>query len=349
MSEKEISTLIRFIRSIVKVDGAPEKPNWGQIRDSLRDHIKNSLSNRSSLYLPLTSSIEGFPALKVVVREDAYRVLYELLEVALEAKARPMPIIGWRLEREGRGKRKKGKGKKSSKEKGNLVNTDIRLKLLDSLSRCKGEMLQGYLEFSGYIVEYILDYLNRRAWMLGVQEALFSLLTIRGLRDVYLACRNTPYKKFKLDKEFKLEDVFRGVNKVYGNLLVLTGGAIYRPMTPRELRKGWGRNVPYRFIKSPFTGMLLEIVRFNRRDLIGVYLELYKGLMREVSRVLSKQTFKLGDLYSSIGHYLDWVKGTYGVQVEEAMIEDMEVSLLDLLKDLGVIRSVSEDTYVLSL
>jgi hypothetical protein len=90
-------------------------------------------------------------------------------------------------------------------------------------------MLQGYLEFSGYIVEYILDYLNRRAWMLGVQEALFSLLTIRGLRDVYLACRNTPYKKFEL------EDVFRGVNKVYGNLLVLTGGAIYRPMTPREI------------------------------------------------------------------------------------------------------------------
>jgi hypothetical protein len=31
------------------------------------------------------------------------------------------------------------------------------------------------------------------------------------------------------------------------------------------------------------------------------------------------------------------------------MIEDMEVSLLDLLKDLGVIRSVSEDTYALSL
>jgi hypothetical protein len=43
------------------------------------------------------------------------------------------------------------------------------------------------------------------------------------------------------------------------------------------------------------------------------------------------------------------MKGTYGVQVEETMIEDMEVSLLDLLKDLGVIRSVSEDTYVLSL
>jgi hypothetical protein len=347
MSEEEIPTLIRFIRSIVKVDGAPEAPNWGQIRDSLRDHIKDSLSNRSSLYLPLTSTIEGFPALKVVVREDAYRVLYELLKVALEAKARPVPIIGWRLEREGRGKRKKGKKsskkKKSSKEKGSPVNTDIRLKLLDSLSRCKGEMLQGYLEFSGYIVEYILDYLNRRAWMLGVQEALFSLLTIRGLRDVYLACRNTPYKKFEL------EDVFRGVNKVYGNLLVLTGGAIHRPMTPRELRKGRGRNVPYRFIKSPFTGLLLEIVRFNRRDLIGVYLELYKGLMREVSHVLSKQTFKLGDLYSSIGHYLDWMKGTYGVQVEEAMIEDMEGSLLDLLKDLGVIRSVSEDTYVLSL
>jgi hypothetical protein len=286
----------------------------------------------------------------MVVNEDAYKILYELLEVVLEAKARPVPIIGWRLERKGR-RRKKGKGKKSSKkeknnkEKGSPVNinTDIRLKLLDSLSRCKGEMLQGYLEFSGYIVEHILDYLNRRAWMLGVQEALFSLLTIRGLRDVYLACRNTPYKKFEL------EDVFRGVNKVYGNLLVLTGGAIYRPMTPRELRKGRGRNVPYRFIKSPFTGLLLEIVRFSRRDLIGVYLELYKGLMREVSRVLSTQTFKLGDLYSSIGHYLDWMKGTYGVQVEETMIEDMEVSLLDLLKDLGVIRSVSEDTYVLSL
>ncbi len=329
MSEEEIPTLIRFIRSIVKVDGAPEAPNWGRIRDSLRDHIKVSLRNGSPLYLPLTSSIEGFPALKMIVRENAYKVLYELLEGVLEAKARPVPIIGWRLE----GRRKKG----------SLVNTDVRLKILDSLSRCKGEMLQGYLEFSGYIVEYILDYLNRRAWMLGVQEALFSLLTIRGLRDVYLACRNTPYKKLKL------EDVFRGVNKIYGNLLVLTGGAIYRPIILGELRKGWGRNVPYRLAKSPFTGLLLEIVRFNRRDLIGVYLELYKGLMREVSRVLSKQTFKLGDLYSLIGHYLDWMKGTYGVQVEEAMIEDMEVSLLDLLKDLGVIRSVSEDTYVLSL
>ncbi len=329
MSKEEIPILIRFIRSIVKVDGAPEAPNWSQIRDSLRNHIKNSLSNRGSLYLPLTSSIEGFPALQMVVKEDAYGMLYKLLEGALEAKARPVPIIGWRLE--------------GGRKKGSLVNTDVRLKILDSLSRCKGEMLQGYLEFSGYIVEYILDYLNRRAWMLGVQEALFSLLTIRGLRDVYLACRNTPYKKFEL------EDVFRGVNKVYGNLLVLTGGAIYRPMTPRELRKGRGRNVPYRFIKSPFTGLLLEIVRFSRRDLIGVYLELYKGLMREISRVLSTQTFKLGDLYSSIGHYLDWMKGTYGVQVEETMIEDMEVSLLDLLKDLGVIRSVSEDTYVLSL
>ena len=329
MSEERIPTLIRFIRSIVKVDGAPEAPNWGRIRDSLRDHIKVSLRNGNSLYLPLTSSIEGFPALKMIVRENAYKVLYELLEGVLEAKARPVPIIGWRLE----GRRKKG----------SLVNTDVRLKILDSLSRCKGEMLQGYLEFSGYIVEYILDYLNRRAWMLGVQEALFSLLTIRGLRDVYLACRNTPYKKLKL------EDVFRGVNKVYGNLLVLTGGAIYRPIILGELRKGWGRNVPYRLAKSPFTGLLLEIVRFNRGDLIGVYLELYKGLMKEVSRVLSQQTFKLGDLYSSIGHYLDWVKGTYGVQVEEAMIEDMEVSLLDLLKDLGVIRSVSEDTYVLSL
>jgi hypothetical protein len=329
MSKEEIPILIRFIRSIVKVDGAPEAPNWSQIRDSLRNHIKNSLSNRGSLYLPLTSSIEGFPALQMVVKENAYGMLYKLLEGALEAKARPVPIIGWRLE----GKRKKG----------SLVNTDVRLKILDSLSRCKGEMLQGYLEFSGYIVEYILDYLNRRAWMLGVQEALFSLLTIRGLRDVYLACRNTPYKKLKL------EDVFRGVNKVYGNLLVLTGGAIYRPIILGELRKGWGRNVPYRLIKSPFTGLLLEIVRFNRGDLIGVYLELYKGLMKEVSRVLSQQTFKLGDLYSSIGHYLDWVKGTYGVQVEETMIEDMEISLLDLLKDLGVIRSVSEDTYVLSL
>ncbi|MFZ8794512.1 MAG: hypothetical protein ACO2O2_11605 [Acidilobaceae archaeon] len=329
MSEERIPTLIRFIRSIVKVDGAPEAPNWGRIRDSLRDHIKVSLRNGSSLYLPLTSSIEGFPALKVVVKEDAYRVLYELLEGVLEAKARPVPIIGWRLE----GKRKKG----------DLVNTDVRLKILDSLSRCKGEMLQGYLEFSGYIVEYILDYLNRRAWMLGVQEALFSLLTIRGLRDIYLACRNTPYKKLKI------EDVFKGVNKVYGNLLVLTGGAIYRPVTPRELHRGWGRNVPYRFIKSPFTGLLLEMVRFNRRDLIGVYLELYKGLMREVSHVLSKQEFKVGDLYSSIGRYLDRVKETYGVHVDEVMIEDMEVSLLDLLKDLGVIRNVSEDTYALSL
>jgi hypothetical protein len=331
MSKKEIPTLIRFIRSIISADGTPGKPKWGQIRDNLRDHIKDSLSNRSnrrSLYLPLTSSIEGFPALQMVVEEDAYGMLYKLLEGTLEAKARPVPIIGWRL-------------------KGDPVNTDVRLKISDALSRCKGEMLQGYLEFSGYIVEYILDYLNRRAWMFGVQEALFSLLTIRGLRDVYLACRNTPYKKFK--KAFELEDVFRGVNKVYGNLLVLTGGAIYRPMTPRELRKGQGRNVPYRLIKSPFTGLLLEIVRFNRRDLIGVYLELYKGLMREVSRVLSKQTFKLGDLYSSIGHYLDWMKGTYGVQVEETMIEDIEVSLLDLLKDLGVIKSVSEDTYVLSL
>jgi hypothetical protein len=347
MSEEEIPTLIRFIRSIVKVDGAPEAPNWGRIRDSLRDHIKVSPRNGSPLYLPLTSSIEGFPALKMIVEEDAYKVLYKLLEEVLEAKARPVPIIGWRLERKGRGKRKKEeeekKGKKSSKEKGSPVNTDVRLKVLDSLSRCRGEMLQGYLEFSGYIVEYILDYLSRRAWMLGVQEALFSLLTIRGLRDVYLACRNMPYKKLKL------EDVFRGVNKVYGNLLVLTGSAIYRPMTPEELRRGWGRNIPYRLAKSPFTGMLLEIVRFNRGDLIGVYLELYKGLMKEVSRVLSQQTFKLGDLYSSIGHYLDWVKGTYGVQVEEAMIEDIEVSLLDLLKDLGVIRSVSEDTYVLSL
>ncbi len=324
MSKEEIPTLIRFIRSIVKVDGTPEAPDWGQIRDSLRNHIKDSLSNRSSLYLPLTSSIEGFPALQMVVKEDAYGILYRLLEGTLEAKARPVPIIGWRL-------------------KGDPVNTDVRLKISDALSRCKGEMLQGYLEFSGYIVEYILDYLNRRAWMLGVQEALFSLLTIRGLRDVYLACRNTPYKKLKL------EDVFRGVNKIYGNLLVLTGGAIYRPIILGELRKGWGRNVPYRLAKSPFTGMLLEIVRFNRGDLIGVYLELYKGLMKEVSRVLSKQTFKLGDLYSSIGHYLDWMKGTYGVQVEETMIEDMEVSLLDLLKDLGVIRSVSEDTYVLSL
>ncbi len=329
MSEERIPTLIRFIRSIVKVDGAPEAPNWGRIRDSLRDHIKVSLRNGSPLYLPLTSSIEGFPALKMIVRENAYKVLYELLEGVLEAKARPVPIIGWRLE--------------GGRKKGSLVNTDVRLKILDSLSRCKGEMLQGYLEFSGYIVEYILDYLNRRAWMLGVQEALFSLLTIRGLRDVYLACRNTPYKKLKL------EDVFRGVNKIYGNLLVLTGGAIYRPIILGELRKGWGRNVPYRLAKSPFTGMLLEIVRFNRGDLIGVYLELYKGLMKEVSRVLSQQTFKLGDLYSSIGHYLDWMKGTYGVQVEEAMIEDIEVSLLDLLKDLGVIRSVSEDTYVLSL
>jgi hypothetical protein len=329
MSEERVPTLIRFIRSIVKVDGAPEAPNWGRIRDSLRDHIKVSLRNGNSLYLPLTSSIEGFPALKMIVRENAYKVLYELLEGVLEAKARPVPIIGWRLE--------------GGRRKGSLVNTDVRLKILDSLSRCKGEMLQGYLEFSGYIVEYILDYLNRRAWMLGVQEALFSLLTIRGLRDVYLACRNTPYKKLKL------EDVFRGVNKIYGNLLVLTGGAIYRPIILGELRKGWGRNVPYRLAKSPFTGMLLEIVRFNRGDLIGVYLELYKGLMKEVSRVLSQQTFKLGDLYSSIGHYLDWMKGTYGVQVEEAMIEDMEVSLLDLLKDLGVIRSVSEDTYVLSL
>jgi hypothetical protein len=278
----------------------------------------------------------------MVVDEDAYKILYELLEVTLEAKARPVLIIGWRLERKGEEK-KSSKKKENNKEKGSPVNTDIRLKLLDSLSRCKGEMLQGYLEFSGYIVEYILDYLNRRAWMLGAQEALFSLLTIRGLRDVYLACYNTPYKKLKL------KEVFKGVNRVYGNLLVLTGSAMYRPMTPEELRKGRGRNVPYRLIKSPFTGLLLEIVRFNRRDLIGVYLELYKGLMREVSRVLSKQTFKLGDLYSSIGHYLDWMKGTYGVQVEETMIEDMEVSLLELLKDLGVIRSVSEDTYVLSL
>ncbi len=65
--------------------------------------------------------------------------------------------------------------------------------------------------------------------------------------------------------------------------------------------------------------------------------------------MLFKQTFKVEDLYSSICHYLDRVKETYGVQVEKAMIEDVEVSLLDLLKDLGVIRSVSEDTYALSL
>ncbi len=82
-------------------------------------------------------------------------------------------------------------------------------------------------------------------------------------------------------------DVFRGVSRIYENLSVLTGRATYRLRAPRELRRGLGRSMHYRFAKSPFTGLLLEIVRFNRRDLIGVYLELYNRLIREVSLMCS--------------------------------------------------------------